>query len=118
MTASSWHVRLASATQEDYKDILEWTVDKFGLDQARTYAETLSAAIEDLCAGPEILGVKARSEIGPGLYTLHVSRKGRNGRHFVLFQIGHLQGVEVINVLRILHDSMDLQRHRPAGDFH
>ncbi|MDD2882209.1 MAG: type II toxin-antitoxin system RelE/ParE family toxin [Rhodoferax sp.] len=118
MTANSWHVRLASAAEEDYQDILQWTVDKFGLDQAHTYAETLSATIEDLCAGPEILGIKTRSEIGLGLYTLHVARKGRKGRHFLMFQVGHLQGVEVIDVLRILHDSMDLQRHLPAGDFH
>ena len=118
MTTSSWHVRLASAAQEYYQDILQWTADKFGSEQARTYAETLSAAIEALCDGPEILGVKARSEIGPGLYTLHVARKGRKGRHFVMFQIGDLQGVEVIDVLRILHDSMDLQRHLPAGDLH
>ena len=118
MTTHSWHVHLASAALEDYQDILQWTVDKFGLDQARTYAETLSAAIEDLCSGPEILGVKARSEIGPDLYTLHVARKARKGRHFLMFQVGHPQGVEVINVLRILHDSMDLQRHLPADDFH
>ena len=116
MGASRWRVRLAAAAQKDYQDILHWTVDKFGLDQARTYAETLSTALEDLCDGPGILGVKARSEIGPSLYTLHVARKGRKGRHFVMFQVGHVPGDDVIDVLRILHDSMDLERHLPADD--
>ena len=39
-----------------------------------------SLTLEDLCAGPGILGVKARSEIGPNIYTLHVARKRRKGR--------------------------------------
>lgn len=87
MGASVWHVRLGATAQEDYQDILQWTVDQFGLDQARTYADTLSIALEDLCAGPDVLGVRARDEIGQNLYTLHVARKGRKGRHFVLFQV-------------------------------
>jgi toxin ParE1/3/4 len=116
--SGSWHIRLASAAQEDYQDILQWTVQSFRLAQASTYAETLSAALEDLCDGPEIVGVKARSDISPGLYTLHVARKNRKGRHFVMFQIDPLEGEKVIDVLRILHDSMDLQRHLPAGDLH
>lgn len=118
MTASDWRVRLAAIAQEDYQDILQWTVDQFGLVQARTYADTLATALEDLCTGPDIIGVKARSEIGPNLYTLHVARKGRKGRHFVIFQAGHTQGENVIDVLRILHDSMDLKRHLAADDFH
>ena len=85
---------------------------------SRTYADTLTVALEDLCAGPDILGVRARDEIGQNLYTLHVSRKGRKGRHFVLFQVGKGTGGNVIDVLRILHDSMDLQRHLPADDLH
>ncbi len=113
-----WHVHLGATAQEDYQDILQWTVDQFGLDQARTYADTLSMALEDLCAGPEILGVRERGEIGQNIYTLHVARKGRKGRHFVMFRVGHTQEGHVIDVLRILHDSMDLQRHLPADDLH
>lgn len=118
MGTSIWHVQLGATAQEDYQDILQWTVDQFGLDHARTYADTLIIALEDLCAGPEILGVKERSEIGPNIYTLHVARKGRKGRHFVMFRVGHTQEGDVIDVLRILHDSMDLQRHLPADDLH
>jgi len=36
------------------------------------------------------------------------------GRHFVLFRIGHDQDrEEVIEILRLLHDAMDLPRHLP-----
>jgi toxin ParE1/3/4 len=37
-----------------------------------------------------------------------VAREGRRGRHFVLFRAGPEQTIEV---LRILHDAMDLSRH-------
>jgi toxin ParE1/3/4 len=116
--ASDWLVRLTATAQEDYQDILQWTVDKFGLDQARTYADTLSIALEDLCAGPEMLGVTPRIEIGTNIFTLHVARKGRKGRHFVMFQTAQSPPDNVIDVLRILHDSMDLQRHLLVDDLH
>ena len=118
MGGSVCHVRLGTTAQEDYQDILQWTVDQFGIEQARTYADTLTAALEDLCAGPDILGVRARDEIGLNHYTLHVARKGRKGRHFVLFQVGQPAQGNVIDVLRILHDSMYLQRHLPPDDLH
>jgi toxin ParE1/3/4 len=116
--ATEWRVRLTETVQEDFQEILLWTRDQFGLDQAWIYADTLSVALEDLCAGPGVLGVKARGEIGPNLFTLHVARKGRKGRHFVMFQAVLAHGSNVIDVLRILHDSMDLQRHLPSDDLH
>jgi len=118
MGSSNWRVRLTAVAQQDFRDILRWTTEKFGVNQARTYAETLSLALEDLCAGPGILGAKARNEIGLAIYSLHVTRKRRKGRHFVMFQVGNVDGENVIDVLRILHDSMDIARHLSADDLH
>ncbi|MEW5892314.1 MAG: type II toxin-antitoxin system RelE/ParE family toxin [Pseudomonadota bacterium] len=73
----------------------------------------MTQAIEALHDGPDILGAKAKDDIAPGIRTLHVSRQGRKGRHFVIFRVA--QG-RVIEVLRLLHDSMDLQRHWPNDD--
>jgi toxin ParE1/3/4 len=109
-------VRLTAAAEADFEDTLHWTVRHFGEAQARVYAETLSAALEALTAGPAALGSKARDDIGRGLFTLHVARQGRKGRHFVVFRIGKDQGREVIEVLRLLHDAMDLPRHVPPLD--
>ena len=64
-----------------------------------------------LSAGPKILGVKSRDEIAKGLLTLHVARSGRKGRHFLLFRIGADKDQQVIEILRVLHDVMDLQLH-------
>jgi toxin ParE1/3/4 len=63
-----------------------------------------------------VRGVKPRDEIAPGLLTLHVARKGRHGRHFLLFRVSREAGHEVIDVLRVLHDAMDLARHAPSAD--
>ena len=113
MGGSSWTVRLSAAAEADYRQILRWTVENFGSAQARSYADTLSSALKALSVGPDIIGVKERPEIGNHIHTLHVARNGRKGRHFVMFRVGSIQGGNVIDVLRLLHDSMDLERHLP-----
>ncbi|WP_137890871.1 type II toxin-antitoxin system RelE/ParE family toxin [Ramlibacter sp. 2FC] len=109
----AWTVRLGHQAGQDYFEILRWTTKTFGEVQAKTYAETISLAIQALRDGPEVLGAKARDEIEPGMRTLHVARQGRKGRHFVVFRAGAGQ---IIDVLRLLHDSMDLARHVPAAN--
>lgn len=106
----AWQVRLASEAEQDLLDIILWTAENFGNKQAEHYAETIALAIEALHDGPDILGSKVRDEIGMGIRTLHVARQGRKGRHFVAFSVseGH-----IINILRLLHDSMDLAIHLP-----
>jgi toxin ParE1/3/4 len=111
--ARHWPVRLATAAENDLRQILAWTSANFGEAQARIYAETLSVALEALVDGPAILGAEKRPDIGRGISTLHVARHGRKGRHFVMFRVGRHQDQDVIDVLRVLHDTMDLQRHMP-----
>jgi toxin ParE1/3/4 len=104
----AWHIRQADQAEQDLLDIIRWTNENFGVRQAQHYAETIVLAFEALHDGPDILGAKVRDEIGAGIHTLHVARQGRKGRHFVVFSVseGH-----IINVLRLLHESMDLAVH-------
>lgn len=111
MSGNSWTVRLSAAAEADYRQILQWTVKNFGPAQARSYADTLSSALKALSAGPSAIGAKERTEIDDNIWTLHVARNGRKGRHFVLFRINKIKAHNVIDVLRLLHDSMDLERH-------
>lgn len=108
-----WRVRLAARAEADLLDIAVWTAEHFGSRQAAYYVETLTQAIEALHEGPDIPGVKARDDIAPGIRTLHVARRGRKGRHFVMLRVAEGR---VIEVLRLLHDSMDLPRHLPNDD--
>lgn len=111
-----WTIRLAEAAGQDYQAILRWTVDNFGRAQARTYAKTLNSALQDLAQGPDVIGARLREDIGPHIHTLHVARHGRKGRHFVVFQISPSPDASIIEVLRLLHDSMDLPRHLTAAN--
>lgn len=110
-----WTVRLSAAARADYQDILRWTTKNFGPAQARAYARTLDSALADLNAGPAPAGAKERPEIGAGIRTLHVSRRGRKGRHFILYRA---RKPNMIDVLDLLHDSMDLSRHFVSDDVH
>jgi toxin ParE1/3/4 len=122
MTADAhpWTVRLTKTAESDYQSIIVWTLvvwtlREFGDQQARIYADALSAALVALTAGPTTVGAKERSEIGKGLYTLHVARGGHKGRHFVLFRVGPDKHQRHVEVLRLLHDAMDLTRHIPGA---
>jgi toxin ParE1/3/4 len=112
----TWSVRLTATAEADFEAIIAWTREQFGDIQARAYAGTLAMAMGALTEGLALPGVKARSEIGKQLFTLRIARKGRKGRHFILFRADTGPNRRRIDVLRILHDSMDLERHVPDED--
>lgn len=107
-----WTVRMSDTANADFDEILRWTAKRFGKNQAHAYAALLAEAVARLEGGPAIRGARQRGEIGTGLYTLPA---GRRGRHIILFRVSGEQD-EAIDVLRILHDAMDLARHVPEED--
>ena len=112
MTRRAWTIRLSDTAETDYDDILRWTAERFGAAQAASYGVMLADALTRLERGPGIAGARRRDEIGAGLHTLH---SGRRGRHIILFRIGGDKD-RTIDVLRLLHDAMDLARHVPPED--
>ena len=76
-----WKVRLAANAELDFSEIITWTIENFGERQAEIYAEALTLAIEALHDGPQQPGAEARDDIGLGIRTLHVARKGRPGTY-------------------------------------
>ncbi len=104
-----WSIRVAHSARQDLVAIRTWTHQRFGSRQALAYAHTLALALQALGdEGPELPGAHPRDDLGPGIRLLHVARQGRHGRHFVIFRC---KAKHCIDVLRILHDSMDLARH-------
>ena len=106
--STTWTVRPTYTADQDIAEILFWTQENFSSEQADIYAATLTLALEDLVDGPDITGTKQRDDILPGIRLLHVARQGRRGRHIVVFRVVEAGSIDV---LRILHDSMDLARH-------
>ncbi|MFH0298554.1 type II toxin-antitoxin system RelE/ParE family toxin [Bradyrhizobium sp. 31Argb] len=101
MAEHRWRVRLGAAAELDFANILKWTTENFGARQSRVYRDTLVQAID-------VAGSKARDAIMPGLRTLHVERRGRRGSYFIMYRVALKSTIEIV---RILHDRMDLQRH-------
>ena len=104
-------VRTTAAASADLADIADWTSNWFGAAQTATYRDTISAAIEGLIDGLSTVGLKAKPEIGEGIYALHVARHGAKGRHFLLCRADETTAPPTMVVLRVLHDAMDLRRH-------
>ena len=110
MARQRWRVRLGEQAELDFANILKWTTENFGASQALVYNDTLVEAIRALAQGPSVHDAKARDDIMQGLYTLHVARRGRRGRHILLFRIAQ---AHMIEIGRILHDGMELTQHMP-----
>lgn len=107
--SNRWRVRLTRQADADLEGIALWTAREFGALQTRRYMKTLALALESLTAGPDVQGTKVRDDLGPGVRSLHAARNGRRARHIVVFRTSQ----NVIEVLRVLHDGMELQRHIP-----
>jgi len=92
----------------------------FGAAARRRYEALIVQALRDISADPNCAGVKQRDDLRPSLRTYHLAnsrRAARNSagivrapRHLILFRIA---GPDVIDISRLLHDSMDLPRHVP-----
>ena len=106
---SGWTVRLADQAAQDVEDILDWTLQQFGPLQMESYTNVLNHALAALDAGPQLIDLRWRPELGDDLATLHVARHGSKGRHLLVLRVD--ESACLIEVLRVLHDSMDLGRH-------
>ncbi|MBD1401910.1 type II toxin-antitoxin system RelE/ParE family toxin [Pelovirga terrestris] len=106
---SGWTVRLAAQAAQDVEDILDWTLGQFGPLQLENYTGVINDALEALNAGPQLIDVRRHPGLGDDVATLHVTRQGRKGRHLLVFRVD--EQTSSIEVLRILHDSMDFERH-------
>ncbi len=111
MTGSVWRIRLSDAAEADFIHILADTREMFGPNQAAIYRATLVNALAAISVAPDTLGSRSRDDILPGLRSLHVARQGRRGRHLILYRE---QPDHMLEIIRILHDAMDLARHIPT----
>lgn len=113
--------RLSESAKDDIIDILAWTQERFGEAARLRYEALIVAAIRDIAEDPSRPGSAERPELGAGARSWHLrySRESvrtgagvvRQPRHFIIFRIDTSGSVEIA---RILHDAMELQRHRPT----
>ena len=107
--------RISHAATDDIDSILRWSRTHFGEQAQQRYAALIAAGIRDVAKDPYGTGAQPRSELGEGVYSWHLrqSRTHVTGdpvhepRHFLIYRVD--DGIVVIG--RVLHDSMDLERH-------
>jgi toxin ParE1/3/4 len=95
------HVALSPRAQADLDEIWDYTEDCWGLDQAETYTRQLWKDIAIVANRPS-LGREC-NEVRRG-YRMYPS-----GSHVLFYR----QAADVIDVVRILHERMDYERHIP-----
>jgi toxin ParE1/3/4 len=111
---------VAPAAEHDIEQILAWTHEQFGEQARLRYEALLVTAIQDVGEDPKRAASHARPEIAAGARTYHVRhsrdrvagglRRVSRPRHFLVYRIMPDGQIEIG---RVLHDSMDLERHLP-----
>ncbi len=95
---------LTPAARADLDQIWDYTADRWDADQAEKYLREVQRAIERVVDNPGI--GRSCDEVRPG-YRKHVV-----GTHTLYYRVvQHVDTVGVIDVVRILHQRMDVDRH-------
>jgi toxin ParE1/3/4 len=96
-------LRLSRLAMEDIAQIHDYTVRKWGDQQALKYMHRLWDALEEIAAPPERW--RERPRIYPGC------RARVSGSHLIIYRVRD----GLVEVSRILHGAMDASSHVPPG---
>ncbi len=109
---------VAPAATADILSILIWSQDTFGAAVRTGYEELLIAAIDDIAADPSRPGVREYPELGDGICSWHIALSRHHvgtdahpitkPRHLLFFR----ESGNEVQILRVLHEAMDLTRHQ------
>ena len=112
-----YEVRVTAAARRDMIAMMDWSLKEFGPDAALRYDALMTQALSDIADDPERPGTQRRPELAQGVrvYHLRFSRDRarsalgvvKHRRHFPVYR----RRDRLIEVLRVLHDARDLQRH-------
>jgi toxin ParE1/3/4 len=108
-------LRVTLRAQADVTELLDFSRSHFGNEAAERYGELIDQALADLLANPLRAGVRRRigSPSSLRLYHLRSSRgagarvrRVARPRHYLVFRVSG----EVLELVRVLHERMDLDR--------
>jgi toxin ParE1/3/4 len=114
--------RLSTTAEADIVDILAVSLERWGSEASRRYAEMLKAAIRQVADHPDGRATRARSDLAPGMRSFHTRfTRGRNPKaavkspvHVLIYRVVEPDLVEIV---RVWHEGMDLSRHLgPSAD--
>jgi toxin ParE1/3/4 len=91
--------RLTSSAESDLAEIADYTIENFGIEQARHYRDALEACFQTIADNPK-LGREA-DEIAPTL------RRHQHKSHVVFY----LPESKDVLIVRVLHENRDFVQH-------
>lgn len=108
--------RLSRLAQADLARILATSIERWGIEGRQRYAAMLADAIRKVAAEPESPTTRARSELAPGLRSLHLQYSRAEARRAKVKRPPHILyyrviAPDVIEIVRVLHERMDPSRH-------
>jgi toxin ParE1/3/4 len=92
--------------KRDIVEILRYTRERWGRRQAQQYRELIRQAFHTIAQNPDC--GPPRFDVVLGVRGYHIRQPGKRARHVVFYRIGPSGLVEIV---RVLHDSMDFDRH-------
>ena len=105
---------IADLAQQDLVSCLSWTLKNFGEEATERYESLLFHSFQKLLHDPVAQGSKCFES---SIYLFHIryckdevsplTQRVKRSRHFIAYRFSE----EKLEILRILHDSMDLESH-------
>lgn len=111
---------ISPAALGDIEDVLRWSREEWGEQASTRYEALLARAILDITSNPDLPGSSGRPEIAPTARTYHLADsrthvpkltgRVKRPRHILLYRT---RPEDVVEIGRVLHESMDLAEHLP-----
>lgn len=114
-----FELRISPAARTDIRAIMRWSHRQFGEQAALRYDALITRALGDIRADPYRHGAQQRSELAAGIVIYHLRHSRgradpgivRRPRHFLVYRLRDA----VMELLRVLHDARDIERHVPGA---
>lgn len=111
---------IAPVAKQDIEAVLRWTLEQWGEQASVRYEALLVRAIIDIATDPDLPGSSRRPEIASSARTYHLTHsrnrvaahvgRVKRPRHFLLYRT---RPDGIVEIGRVLHESMDLGKHLP-----
>lgn len=105
-------LRFSMNAVRDMEAALAYTVRHFGEQKHDDYKSLIRLALKGIVSNPFGFPAKHRPELHPEARTYHLARRGKRATHFFLYRVHE---DKFVDIGRLLHDAMELERNLPPG---
>jgi len=102
-----FELRFSTRAAAEMEAVLDYTLVHFGRTKFAEYADLIREVYNQISRNPYGLSARSRPELGADVFSFHIGRRGRRARHLFLYRVS--EGSGSVDILRLLHDSMELR---------